>query len=264
MKHTTEETTPEISISVVSHAQIHLIKHLLQDIHQYCGKSLIEIILTLNLDEHIPFLTQSFSFPVKIIRNPHPLGFGANHNQAFTNSSGHFFCIMNPDIRLCDNPFSALLECLKNSSIALAAPLVVSPNGEIEDSARHFPTPLKILCKVFGGCKGNDYPINTDQVFPDWVGGMFMLFPRSIYKLSGGFNEQYFLYYEDVDLCARLKLKGYKIALCPKARVMHFAHRSSRHNFRYLKWHLKSMARFFSSPVFIKIFWLNFKKKIIH
>nr|SPS06979.1 conserved protein of unknown function [Candidatus Nitrotoga fabula] len=260
MKHTTEETAPEISISVVSHAQIHLIKHLLQDIHQYCGKSFIEIILTLNLNEHVPFITENFAFPVKIIRNPHPLGFATNHNQAFANSSGNFFCVMNPDIRLSGNPFSALLECLKNSSIALAAPLVLGPNGEIEDSARRFPTPLKILCKAVGGCKGNDYPINIDQVFPDWVGGMFMLFPRSIYKLSGGFNEQYFLYYEDVDLCARLKLKGYKIALCPKARVIHFAHRSSRHNFRYLKWHLTSMMRFFSSPVFIKIFWLSLKR----
>ncbi|MDQ3267810.1 MAG: glycosyltransferase family 2 protein [Pseudomonadota bacterium] len=253
--------SPEISISVVSHAQIQLLEPLLHDIGQYCQVPLIELILTLNLDEILPFAIESFAFPIKIIRNPIPMGFATNHNQAFTCAAGQFFCVMNPDVRLNDNPFQVLLACLQDSVVGVAAPLVLSMSGEIEDSARRFPTPLKIFCKAFGRCKGSDYLVKNNPIFPDWVGGMFMLFPRQVFKKLGGFDQRYFLYYEDVDLCARLRLKGYEVAICPDAKVIHLARRSSHQNFKYLKWHLMSMMRFFCSFLYLKILWLRLAKK---
>ena len=254
------EQSPEISISVVSHAQIQLIGCLLHDINQHCRASLIELILTLNLDETLPFAADSFVFPIKVIRNPIPIGFAANHNQAFTYAAGRFFCVMNPDVRLNDNPFKALLTCLQDSSVGVAAPLVLSENGTVEDSARRFPTPLKIFCKALGRCKGSDYLVKNNPIFPDWVGGMFMLFRRDVFKKLGGFDQRYFLYYEDVDLCARLRLKGYEVVLCPDAKVVHLARRSSHNSFQYLKWHLMSMMQFFCSSLFLKILWLRLKK----
>ena len=110
--------SPEISISVVSHAQIHLIEHLLHDINQYCRALLIELILTLNLNETLPFALDSFLFPIKVIRNPIPMGFAANHNQAFTYSGGQFFCVMNPDVRLNNNPFQACLRVCRILQLA--------------------------------------------------------------------------------------------------------------------------------------------------
>jgi N-acetylglucosaminyl-diphospho-decaprenol L-rhamnosyltransferase len=257
----TAEQSPEISISVVSHAQIHLIEHLLHDMNQHCRALLIELILTLNLDEVLPSTVDNFLFPIKVIRNPIPRGFAANHNQAFTYAVGQFFCVMNPDVRLNDNPFRALLACLQNREVGVVAPLVLSTSGEIEDSARRFPTPLKIFCKALGRCKGSDYLVKSNPIFPDWVGGMFMLFPREVFKKLGGFDQRYFLYYEDVDLCARLRLKGYTVAVCPDAKVIHLARRSSHYNLKYLKWHLISMMRFFCSASFLKIFWLRLTKK---
>ena len=257
------EQSPEISISVVSHAQIQLIECLLHDINQYCRSSLIELILTLNLDEILPFAAERFAFPIKIIRNPISMGFAANHNQAFTLAEGRFFCVMNPDIRLNGDPFEALLACLQDSTVGVAAPLILNTGGEIEDSARRFPTPLKIFCKAFGRCKGSDYLVKDNPIFPDWVGGMFMLFPRDVFKKLGGFDQRYFLYYEDVDLCARLRLKGYEVAVCPDAKVIHLARRSSHRSFKYLKWHLMSMMRFFCSSLFLKILWLRLTKSPI-
>jgi N-acetylglucosaminyl-diphospho-decaprenol L-rhamnosyltransferase len=254
------EQSPKISISVVSHAQIQLIEFLMHDINRHCRASLIELILTLNLDEILPFTADSFVFPIKVIRNPIPMGFATNHNQAFTYAAGQFFCVMNPDVRLNGNPFQALLACLQNSAVGVAAPLVLDTGGEIEDSARRFPTPLKIFCKAFGRCKSSDYLVNNNLIFPDWVGGMFMLFPREVFKKLGGFDQRYFLYYEDVDLCARLRLKGYEVAVCPDARVTHLARRSSHQNFKYLKWHLMSMMRFFCSFLYLKILWLRLTK----
>lgn len=251
----------QISISIVSHLQCSLIDKLLTDIERVCKASSIEVILTLNMHEELPFAERRFSFPIKTIRNQVPQGFAANHNQAFTHASGQFFCVVNPDIRLSDDPFPALLSCLQNSSIGVAAPIVVGESGEMEDSARRFPTPFKILCKAFGGCKESDYVVKDEQVFPDWVGGMFMLFPRDIFKQLDGFDQRFFLYYEDVDLCARLRLIGYTVAVCPAARVVHHAHRSSHRSIRYLKWHLTSMLRFFFSLPYLKICWLRLTKQ---
>lgn len=244
------EKSPFISISVVSHGQGDLVGRALADL-VHCSDSVpIEVILTRNIPEQLPFSAEDFPYPVKVVENASPKGFGANHNAAFRFATGKWFCVMNPDIRLDDNPFPELLACLANSNVGVAAPLVLAVHGEIEDSARRFPGPAKILCKAMGRCSGNDYAIMDRPVHPDWVGGMFMLFPRSVYEKAGGFDERYFLYYEDVDLCARLRLMGYEVVLSPRAEVVHHARRSSHRNLRYLRWHLGSMARFFLSPVY--------------
>jgi N-acetylglucosaminyl-diphospho-decaprenol L-rhamnosyltransferase len=249
----TNTCTADISISVVSHLQIGLVTQLLGDLQERCQGSSFELILTLNLDEALPFALDGFSYVIKLVRNVVPLGFAANHNQAFTHATGRYFCVMNPDIRLSTDPFGALLDGLSDRSVGVVAPVVFGGNGDIEDSARRFPNPLKILCKVFGRCGGPDYAINELPVCADWVGGMFMLFPRSIFERLGGFDERYFLYYEDVDICGRLRLLGHEVVICPQAKVTHHAQRSSHGSFRYLRWHLRSMARFFFSTVYWRL-----------
>lgn len=225
-----------------------MVGSLLDDIQRCCLTYPLEVLLTLNLDEILPFATERFSFPLQVIRNAKAMGFAANHNQAYAHANGQYFCVMNPDLRLKDDPFPALLACLEDASVGVAAPLVLSAKGGIEDSARRFPGPCTIVCKAFGGCRGSDYAVEEAVIHPDWVGGMFMLFPRGVFESLGGFDRRYFLYYEDVDICARLRMQGYEVALNPKARVVHLAHRSSHRNFRYLRWHLCSMLRFFLSP----------------
>lgn len=252
---------PTISISIVSHLQAHLLKALLADLDRCCKTYPLEVLLTLNLPEALPFDTRDFSFPVIMHGNAAPKGFSANHNQAFTTSSGQLFCVMNPDIRLDAEVFAALHACLQDGAVGVAAPVVLGANGAMEDSARHFPTPVKILCKALGGCRGSDYVVQHETLYPDWVAGMFMLFRREVFEQLGGFDQRYFLYYEDVDLCARLRLRGYQVALCPGARVTHHAHRSSHRNLRYMRWHLASMLRFFCSSPFLKICWLRLTKQ---
>lgn len=242
-----------ISISVVSHGQGDLVGRVLADLAGFVDATRFEVILTKNIPERLPFSVEDLPYPVKIVENVSPKGFGANHNAAFRLAAGRGFCVMNPDIRLNDNPFPALLGCLDNPDIAVAAPLVLGIGGGVEDSARRFPSPAKILCKAMGGCKGSDYSITDSPIHPDWVGGMFMLFPASVFEKTGGFDEHYFLYYEDVDLCARLRLQGHEVILCPSAQVVHHARRSSHRNPRYLRWHFGSMARFFLSPVYWRV-----------
>jgi hypothetical protein len=81
----------------------------------------------------------------------------------------------------------------------------------------------------------------------DWVAGMFMLFAKKTFERLNGFNERYFLYYEDVDICARLNLAGLKVMVNPAARVVHYAQHSSHRSLKYLRWHISSLYRFLTS-----------------
>jgi len=237
----------DLSLSVVSHGQIGLISQLLQDIETHCQGFALELILTLNIPETVHLDFKHYSYPVRVISNTVPKGFGANHNQAFQFAQSLYFCILNPDIRLHDNPFPELVAQLEDSGIGVVAPLVLSPQGVIEDSARCFPTLKKIAAKLIRRKRSSDYVLNFRPVDVDWVAGMFMVFPHAVFDQVKGFNERYFLYYEDVDICARLHLAGLRVVVCPGSKVVHDAQRTSHRNFKYLRWHLRSMLRFLTS-----------------
>ena len=237
-----------ISVSVVSHGQAALVAQLLGDFSSL-RISGIELILTLNIEESLPFDPGALPFPVKVIRNAVPRGFAANHNAALAEASASLFCVVNPDIRLRSNPFPALAEELGKPGIAVAAPLIVDPRGVIEDSARPFPTLLSLCRKALGLEPRQYYEIGEQSFSPDWVGGMFMLIRRDAFAAVGGFDARYRLYYEDVDLCARLRRAGYDVRLVPGVSAIHDARRRSRWDPRYAFWHLRSMARYLVSDL---------------
>lgn len=235
-----------ISISVVSHAQGSLVRQLLSDLAGISREIEFEVILTKNIPEQFPFAIDEYPFFVRLIENQVPKGFGANHNQAFLNASGRYFCVLNPDITLTENPFPKLLPTLGNENVGIVAPQVKGTNGVIEDSVRRFPTPLSLIAKLFGLNDGRyAVPQDGSPYQADWVGGMFMLFRSDIYRRLKGFDEAYFLYYEDVDICARMWKAGLRVVAIPDASVTHDARRASRHDARYIKWHIESMARYF-------------------
>ncbi|MES2825631.1 MAG: glycosyltransferase family 2 protein [Pseudomonadota bacterium] len=233
-----------ITLSVVSHQQQHLVKDLLDDLKTFACQN-IKVILTLNLAEVLTFQSDSYPFPISIIDNRQPRGFGENHNQAFEQCVTAYFCVINPDIRLTSNPFEALIAEMNRYSAAVIAPLVLNPVMQIEDSVRKFPSPLSVFKKIFFRKKTVDYALNEVIINPDWVAGMFMLFKSDRYRLVGGFDERYFLYYEDVDICKSLHKLGETIVFSPNASVIHAARRSSHQKIGYLYLHIKSMFRFF-------------------
>lgn len=235
---------PLLTLSIVSHHQATLISQLLADLTT-CGIGSIEIILTVNTPEPLPFKPDSFNFPVTVIKNSSPKGFGANHNAAFDLAKGEYFCVLNPDIRLSQNPFSQLLAALEDQSVGVSGPLILNPAGKIESSARRFPTPLSLARKAVFGEIGDEYGLEAPVVYPDWIGGMFMVFRSATFRMIGGFDPGYFLYYEDVDICWRLRRKGFRVSRISTAIAIHDARRSSHRSLRYLRWHISSLLRFF-------------------
>ncbi|GAB1408858.1 glycosyltransferase family 2 protein [Desulfovibrionales bacterium] len=241
----------KISISIISHLQKHFISNLIECINKYAKYKNYEILLTINMHEENK-IAISDSLPLRITYNTMPKGFGANHNAAFRHATGDFFCVLNPDIRLVSDPFPALVDLASQDGVGVVAPEIFDGAGHREDSARYFPTPFEVLGKVFGG-RSATVPDLPHGSAPDWVAGMFMLFPRKVFEEVGGFDERYFLYYEDVDICARLALAGYKRLVCADAQAIHDAQRSSHHSLRYTAMHMHSMWRFFTSDVYRKI-----------
>ena len=251
---------PLLTISIVSHQHGHLIHGLLDDLQQLNSGN-IEVILTLNVTEKLPFDCDGYNFPIQLRINSRPTGFGANHNAAFQLKKGKWFCVLNPDIRLNTDPFPNLLKCLRVDRVAVVAPVIVDRQGNVEDSARRLPTLLSIVKKAFQSNFRPDYEMVSQIIMPDWVAGMFMLFSIDCFEQIGGFNENYFLYYEDVDICTRLRLAGYKIVLCTGVSAIHDARRESHRHLKYFLTHLRSFLRFFLSPVYLKALIFNWRTK---
>jgi N-acetylglucosaminyl-diphospho-decaprenol L-rhamnosyltransferase len=233
----------DVTVSVVSHGQNALVNQLLEDVQRVCADR-VALVVTENIRDRVALAT---ALPFERIVNERIKGFGANHNAAFQHCRTPYFCVLNPDIRLPADPFRPLLEALAGERVAVAAPLVRNPAGGIEDSARRFPTAASLLKKAFVDRRQPDYPTDRGTQDVDWVAGMFMLFRAEAYRAARGFDEAYFMYYEDVDLCRRLRAAGESVRYVPAAEVVHDARRASRRDARLAMQHLKSIARFLSS-----------------
>lgn len=229
-----------ISVSIVSHRHGAMVVNLVQRLLSFDLVS--EIIVTLNVPENFPEMRDA---RVRLVRNVSPKGFGENHNAAFKIARGCFFCVLNPDIVLPMNPFQDLLEALDRPMAGLVAPIVVDAQGAVEDSVRDFLTPASLIRRFLkiGGKPHLQHATSTLSM-PDWVAGMFMLFTREAYFQVKGFDERYFMYCEDADICTRLWRRGFKVVLCPSVSVTHNAQRASHRSPRHLAWHISSICRY--------------------
>lgn len=231
------------TLSVVSHRQAELVRLLLADLERLPSGE-FELLLTLNVSEDESGLVSS-GFPMRVIRNARPKGFGANHNAAFAASRGAYFVVINPDIRLPQLALDNLRQVVDQDRTGACAPLVVNSSGRLEDSARRFPTVTRLLRRVVLRDRSLDYEWRDTSQEVDWVAGMFVMFRREAFEQVKGFDDRrFFMYFEDVDICRRLKRLGWVVRVEPAARVVHDAQRASNHQLKHLWWHLMSAARY--------------------
>lgn len=230
-----------ISVSIVSHAHGDMVERLVEALLSRCA-DVSEVLVTRNVPEvHSGIVSEQ----VKYIYNASPKGFGSNHNAAFALSRAPFFCVMNPDVRLLADPFPPLIRSLARKSAVLAAPVVRSSEGELEDSIRRFPSVSSLLTKIILG-RRDEYVFGPScrELFPEWVAGMFMLFVRDGYERLGGFDESFHMYYEDVDICTRAWMLGLAVVVSLESVVIHDAQRASHSSLRHFVWHVSSAARY--------------------
>ena len=228
-----------VTVSVISHGQAGLVQDLLRDLQGADGIGLV--VLTHNLaDDELAYQGASSQQCLQL-HNPHPKGFGANHNAAFSHCASEWFAVVNPDIRLAGDVF-AQLSAIARPEDVLLAPALVDPHTWQVAPNRGLPTPWEIVRRRLPGWR--------PAAEPAWFPGAFLLIRTAAFRQIGGFDERFYLYAEDVDLCARLRLAGGHLRYVPQAQVSHAAQRSSHVRWRYLRWHVMSLLRLWSRRSF--------------
>jgi N-acetylglucosaminyl-diphospho-decaprenol L-rhamnosyltransferase len=231
-----------ICLSVVSHGQLSLATEFLRCIARIRPAQLSHIIYTRNIAEgDLPDLDLGH-IGLTVVTNDQVQGFGTNHNAAFAHCRQPIFCVCNPDIVLESDPFPALVEAFRDEHVGLVAPLVMSPQGAVENTSRALYTPFEVLAQKLR-------PANR-AARADWLAGMFLLFRSEAYRTISGFDSGYFLYIEDVDICTRLRLAGWTLRQVPEARVIHNARKQSHRSPGHTRWHLAGMSRYWLSRSF--------------
>ena len=196
---------------------------------------------------------------VTVVETGANLGFGTGANRGVAVSTGDFVLILNPDTVVEPGTVKALVEALeRDRDLAVVGPRMENVDGTLYPSVRRFPNLTVAFGHAFLGLvwPGNPYTrsyrmLDWDHDRPasdvDWVGGACLLVRRSAFDAVGGFDERYFMYVEDVDLCWRLGRAGWRIGYEPAGRVVHALGGSSRHRpYRMIAEHHRSLLRFVS------------------
>lgn len=224
----------DVVISIISHGQQELVNRLILSFnkHLVLDGVKLKIVVVENLLPHIS-LVQS-QFDIDMLINLRVKGFGPNHNAVFERYSPRLFFIVNPDI-LLDSEFSvgALFRRFKDENFDIASPFVFGPTGVLEDFRRITPTPFALIRRKLGFA-------SISENFT-WLAGMFLIVSGASFFKLRGFDPKYFMYVEDCDLCLRARSLSLDIVVLEDFRVIHEAQRTSRKNFRYLFWHLRSL-----------------------
>ena len=199
------------------------------------------------------------NFPwVKLIANSENLGFGRANNQGLLIAKGQYLLIVNPDTVVGENTLKILIEQLRsNPQIGVTGPKIIDKEGKFELSCRRgFPTPFAAFSKITGlavlfpksklFAKYNLTYLDPDLTCEvDSLSGCFMLLKREVYEEVGGFDEDFFLYGEDIDWCYRIKKAGWKILYYPQAEVIHYGGESTlRSDIDSRKLFFKAMRHF--------------------
>jgi GT2 family glycosyltransferase len=171
------------------------------------------------------------------INNTTNVGFAAACNQAIRITDSPFILLLNSDARLTSQAFDALCDCLENNARCGAAGCrLIDTQGAEETSARNFLTPLNQALELAGITVGSALRRttrpNVDGAGPDcsvdWIVGACLMLRRAAIEEVGLFDEGFFMYSEDEDLCFRLRKMGWQVCYCGDVTAIHHRGASSR------------------------------------
>jgi N-acetylglucosaminyl-diphospho-decaprenol L-rhamnosyltransferase len=168
---------------------------------------------------------------VSVVSSKQNIGFGRGVNLGVEHTSRPFIFLLNSDAVVEPGALANLVRRLNDEpATAVAAPIIQSPDGGSQvDSHGAFPSLRTMLLRT-NRC-------DSDQSRPDWVSGVAMLVRREAFEQVGGFDPEFHMYFEDVDLCRRLRAKNWDIVRVPEARVVHASGASSRSEERERLYH---------------------------
>jgi GT2 family glycosyltransferase/glycosyltransferase involved in cell wall biosynthesis len=205
------------------------------------GKNHLQIIVVDNSSKDNPSQLKNLFPDIKLILNRENIGFGAAINQALICSLSKYIILLNPDSLVTEGFLEASIDYMEKSDrIGIMGPMILDEDGGVQGSARSFPTILTSLfgrnspiTKIFPNNSITRANILTNQsdgrtpIEVDWVSGACMVVQREAMQAVGGFDKRFFLYWEDTDLCKRIKDAGWKVVYFPAVKVIHSVGKSS-------------------------------------
>lgn len=182
---------------------------------------------------------------IKLIKNQNNLGFAQANNQGAQASNGEFLVFLNNDSIIKDdfiNPGIKTLE--QNKNLGAISPKILNINDQQQKmSYGKFPSLKEILkIKLSKELKLNQ---NNNYTLVDWISGCSLVIQRGLFNKLGGWDNNFFLYYEDVDICKRLQQANYKVAVCNQCSINHLENGSPMKTKERKKYYYQSQDYYF-------------------
>lgn len=241
----------DISVIIVNFKSRQFLKDCLFSLQKKLASISFEFIIINNDEEALEesFLTE---IPVRILNMPSNLGFAKACNTGAEVSHGRILFFLNPDTQIIDMAAEQILKKFNEAAIGIVAPKLILPNKKMQpwSAGRRLTLGNLLLGKL--GLSG-DISLGKKQEF-DWVSGAAFLVPKQIFKENEGFDEKFFMYFEDMDLCLRIKLAGFKIVRLEDFTVLHIGGQSyassqlqKKHYYLSQDYYLKKHFGFFTA-----------------
>lgn len=223
-----------VSIIILSYNTKELLKSCIDSIHTYVQHGTYEIIVVDNNshDGSPEFIKKKFPELV-IIQNKENQGFAKGVNIGAQHANGEYLLFLNSDAVLNTNVVKVLRKTLDNDkNIGVVGGMMKNSDGSVQRSHSSFYDLWPVTLLLFGGdtveLLGN-HSIKEKKV--DWVSGGLMMISRKLFREIGGFDENFFMYIEDMELCKRVHDNGYSVVVNSEAVVMHKGYGSSNREF---------------------------------
>lgn len=171
---------------------------------------------------------------IGVILNNKNIGYGKACNKIATMTDSEYLLFLNADVMVEDNSIGRMLEFIqKNPDVGLVSGKLLNNDGTVQYSCRKFPSIIRaltgresIIRKIFPNNPLTREYFMADEnynsiMYPEWVRGAVMMVNRRVFESVGGFDERFFLYLEDTDLCYRIRSAGYRIAYYPHSIFYH-------------------------------------------
>ena len=248
-----------ISVVIIEYNSLDDITKCVETLKQRCLGLQYEIIVSSNScysKEKQEIILRNFK-DIRWTFNEKNGGFGYGMNQGLKIAQGDYLIVMNPDVHIIVD-ISILVDFLKlHEKVGAIAPQIIGHDGRIQDSCRKFLTPWRFFVRQLSRkLKGEELVKNESYDYSkiqtvDWVPGAFIMMTRKVYDIVGGFDDNFFLYFEDVDLCTRIWKAGYQVVYNPNLQIEYEGSRSARKSKKYAKIFMESQFRYWRKNGFV-------------
>lgn len=242
----------DLSISIVSYYSYDEVSRLLETIEKYTSPELKKVVYIIDNGNQAGEYAGLQYEDVVYMNTGTNLGFGAGHNYVLDQLDSDYHAIVNPDILLTEDSFGRILEFMEHNEAGMCIPRLTDAGGNRLQVYRREITVLDVFIRMF--CRGlfkkraayhtlegQDY---SEPFLVPFAQGSFLVIRTELWKQLGGFDERYFMYLEDADLCKRVnEISG--VIYYPGTSVIHEWKRESHRNKKLFKCHLRSMHEYF-------------------